>query len=53
MEVRKTLTQLKKEGKPPEMKPNGTHAHDSFFYVPRNEAYFDWYYSKDRKNKES
>lgn len=45
----KTLKQLKKEGKPPEMRPNGTNTHDSFMYVPRNRKYFDWYYSAQNK----
>lgn len=52
MGEKKTLAQLKKEKKPPEMKPNGSHAYDSFIYVPRNEAYFDWYYSQ-RQGKEN
>ena len=49
MGKQKTLAQLKKEGKEPEMKPNGSHSQDSFIYVPRNEAYFDWYYSRKKR----
>lgn len=38
----KTLTQLKKAGKSPEMKPVKPHGQ---FYEPRHKKYFEWYYS--------
>jgi len=47
----KTLKELKTEGAPPKMKPNGTHPGDSFIYVPVNEAYFDWYWEQ-QKNRD-
>jgi|6_EtaG_2_1085325.scaffolds.fasta_scaffold54561_1 hypothetical protein len=42
----KSLKQLKAEGKPPEMKPDGTHPGDTFIYKPKNAAYHEWYYSE-------
>ena len=48
----KTLKQLKAEGKPPEMKPDGSHPGDSFIYVPKNQSYFDWYYSQTTQHGE-
>ncbi len=46
------LERLKKENKEPEMKPNGSHRGDSFIYIPKNQKYYDWYYSdKTATNK--